>query len=293
MWDEKNNVHILKERPMKVNLFEVKEEHGYESNWWKHIRCLDFGFIENVRNMGSYIVEENDILWLNQRAPEGFFEKYWFIATDMGVERTNKSEISEVLTKSLVEFVRAHGKMPFGCSIFKEFKNKSIQINFEPNKFDKVVMKLSPGEFDIEDVQNFFRGLISVEQNPAESTFEEDKGEDKPKPKAKPRSTKPSIFPSGERITINKGEIKEIEKRKQSYEGREFYQYILHLINGIYELEGQPEIDFPEVFAQISESLYDKKNPQVGDIIFCKGRTKRDWTYGDLVHNIRTLNILK
>ena len=250
-------------------------------------------FVENIRNLRSYIVEEDDILCLNQRAPEGYFEKYWFIATDMGVERTDKSEVKELLTKSLVEFVRAHKKMPFGCSVFKEFKNKSIQVNFEPNKFDKVIMKLSPGEFDIEDVQDFFKGLDSVELNPAESTFEEDRGLNKPKPKSKPRSTKPQIFPSGERIIINRGEITEIEKRKQSYEGREFYQYILHLINGTYELDGEPEEDFPEVYAQISESLFDKKNLKVGDVIYCKGRTKRDWTYGDIVHNIRTLNILK
>ncbi|MHA1112051.1 MAG: hypothetical protein ACTSRE_13165 [Promethearchaeota archaeon] len=292
MWDEKNNVYVLKGRIMKVNLYEVKDEHGYESNWWKHIRSEDFGFFEKLWSLGSYIVEEDDILYLNQRAPEGYFEKYWFIATDMGVERTDKSEVNEVLTKSLVEFVRTQGKMPFGCFVSKEFKNKNIQVNFEPNKFDKIIMKLSPGEFDIEDVQDFFRDLETVDINPADSTFEESRGIMKPKPKSKPKSTKPQIFPSGERIIINKGEITEIEKREQSYEGRAFYQYMLHLINGSYELEGEPEEDFPEVYAQISESLYNKKSPQVGDMIYCKGRTKRDWTFGDIVHNIRTLKIL-
>lgn len=290
MWDEKNNVYALKGRIMKVNLYEVKDEYGYESNWWKHIRSADFGYFEKLRNLRSYIVEDDDILILNQRAPEGYFEKYWFIATEMGVERTAKSEVTEVLTKYLVEFVRAHGKMPFGCYIFKEFKNENIQVNFEPNKFDKIAMKLTPGDFDIEDVQDFFRDLETVGENPADSVSEENNKSSKAK--SKPRSTKPQIFPSGERIIINTGEITEIEKRKQSYEGREFYQYMLRLINGTFELEGEPEEDFPEVYAQISESLYDKKNPQIGDIIYCKGRTKRDWTFGDIVHNIRTLKIL-
>jgi hypothetical protein len=110
MWGEKNNVYFLKGSAMKVNLYEVKEEHDLESNWWKHIRSSDFGYFEKLRNLRSYIVEEDDILILNQRAPEGYFEKYWFIATDMGMERTAKSEVTEVLTKRLVEFARIQGK---------------------------------------------------------------------------------------------------------------------------------------------------------------------------------------
>jgi hypothetical protein len=183
--------------------------------------------------------------------------------------------------------------MPYGCYIYKEFKNKNIQVNFEPNKFDKVIMKLTPGDFDIEDVQDFFRELKPVEENPAESESEKLEGDFKPNSEKKPRSTKPQIFPAGERIIINSGEISEIEKKKQTYEGREFYQYMLHLINGTYELEGESQEEFLEVYAQISENLFNKKNPQIGDIIYCKGRTKRDWTYGDIVHNIRTLNILE
>ena len=64
------------------------------------------------------------------------------------------------------------------------------------------------------------------------------------------------------------------------------------MINGTYALEGENEEDFEEVVAQISENLYDKMNPEIGDTIYCKGRTKNDWTYGDIVHNIRTLKIL-
>ena len=292
MWGEKNNIEFLKGSAMKVNLYEVKEEHDLESNWWKHIRSSDFGYFEKIRNLRSHIVEKDDILILNQRAPEGYFEKYWFIATDMGVERTAKSEVTEVLTKKLVDFVRTKGKIPFGCYVYREFKNQSIQLNFEPNKFDKVIMKLKPGDFDIENVQDFFRELESVEIYPAEVDSEENDEKFKPKSKSRPRSTKPQIFPAGERIIVKSGEIVVIEKRKQTYEGRDFFQFMLHLKDGIYQLEGLPDERFSEVYAQISESLFNKKNPQVGDVIYCKGRTKIDWTYGDIVHNIRTLNIL-
>ena len=277
---------------MEINLFEVKEEYGYESNWWKHIRSSDFGYFDQLQNMQAYLVEKNDFLFLNQRAVEGYFEKFWFIVTPNGLERTDSNEVKEILTKSMVEFARKYEKLPYGCYIFKEFKNKNIQINYEPDKFDKVVMRLSPGDFGIEDVQEFFGGLESVQVNPAESIKKTWSDASKRRESSTRRLTGSKLFASGKRIVIQRGELKKIEKRERNYEGKIYFQYLLHLTEGIYEIEDEEEKNFKELIAQISESLYDKIEPQIGDCIYCKGRTKNDWTLGDIVYNIRTLKIL-
>jgi hypothetical protein len=277
---------------MEINLFNVKEEYGYESNWWKHIQSEDFGFFDHLQNMQAYPAEVNDILFLNQRAPEGYFEKFWFIVTPNGLERTDLSEVKEILKTSMVDFVQKCEKLPFGCFVYKEFKNKKIQINYEPDKFDKIVMKFSPGDSGIEDVQDFFGGLESITTNPAENV--EVKKLDKSR-KQNPKinqGPKLKLFPSGIRIVIKRGTIQNIEKIEQNYEGRVYYQYMLYLKEGIYELENEKEQNFKEVLAQISENLYEKIGPKIGDCIYCKGRTKNDWTFGDIVHNIRTLKIL-
>jgi hypothetical protein len=153
-------------------------------------------------------------------------------------------------------------------------------------------MKLSPGDFGIEDVQDFFGGLESVKVNPAENI--KDKWSEEPKQGIpnKTRASKPNLFPSGKRIVIKKGIVQKIDKREQNYEGRVYYQYLLYLKDGEYELENEEERIFKELIAQISENLYNKMDPQIGDSIYCKGRTKNDWSLGDIVHNIRSLKII-
>ena len=273
---------------MKVNLFEIKDEYGYNSNWWKHISSENFAFHERLQNLGSYEVEENDIIFLNERAPEGYFKKFWFIATDMGLERTDISEVKEVLIKSLIDFVNSHGKLPYGCVVGKIFKNKKVQIEFQPNKFDKIILKYSPGDFGIEDVQEFFQGLDTTDINPVDlNTVKAQK-----KSSAKPRTQKTKLFEANQKIVVHSGKIKSVEESVRKYEDEVFTVYILHIENGEYQLEGNGKTPFNSIIAQISENLFNKKNPKPGDTVYLKGRTKNDWTLGDIIHNIRTLNIL-
>lgn len=272
---------------MKVNLFDVKDQYGYESKWWKHISSATFGFHDKLNDIGSYEVEENDILYLNQRAPEGYFEKFWFIVTDMGVERTDLAEVKEVLSERLVDFVKTNKKFPYCCIVAKIFKNKKVQVNFEPSDFDKVVFKFSPGDFGIEDVQEFFEGLSTVTVNPAD-TGGSIQSTRKVSPKPKPTKTK--LFPADRRIIVHRGEIREIQESTRKYEDEVYTVFILRLENGAYELEGENEEPFHSVIAQISEKMYERKALKIGDTVFLKGKTKNDRKLGDIIHNIRTLN---
>jgi hypothetical protein len=273
---------------MKVNLFEIKDEYGYDSNWWKHIRSKDFGYNERLQNMGAYEVEENDILYLNQRAPEGYFEKFWFIVTSEGLERTDLSEVKDILSKNLIEFVKSKSKLPQFCVVGKLFKNKKVQIEFQPNKFDKIIMKYSPGDFGIEDVQEFFQGLDTAEVSPITESIVKTQ----PRSSVKSPSQKQKLFAADQKITIHNGKIVNIEENIRKYEDEVFTVYILHIENGVYELEGDAKTSFESIIAQISENLFRNKNPKIGDAVFLKGRTKNDWNFGDIIHNIRTLNIL-
>ncbi|MBN2154680.1 MAG: hypothetical protein JW776_01370 [Candidatus Lokiarchaeota archaeon] len=275
-------------RIVEVNLFEINDRHSLQSNWWHHIKIKDFGFLERLQNIASYEVELGDILFLKQKAPEGFFEKYWFIVTDKGVERTDLSEIKEVLSESLVDFVNRNGKLPYSCVVAKLFKNKKVQVNYEPTYYDIIVMKFSPGDFDIEDVQGFFEDLDAVEMNPIDSGLVTKARTVTP---STSKSKKVKLFPPNKRITIQKGTIQNIEEMTQKYEGEIYSVYLLHLVEGIYEVEGEGETSFDEVYAQISENLFNKMNPKVGDSVYCKGRTKNHFKLGDIVHNIRTIKL--
>ncbi len=272
---------------MEVNLFEVGEENGFSSNWWFHISSKNFGFHTSLKNIAAYEVENNDVLMLKEKNIEGYFRSFWFIVSNNEVRRSEKEEIQEVLSSQIIHFVSKHKKLPYKCRA-KLHANRNVRIYYQPTQYDKIVMLFRPGDYSIEDVYDFFDGLDTIEGNPIEISSKTAKFEGF---SLRKNSRNPSLFLSGQRITIQKAKINLIEEKERKYGDKAFTVYLLHLINGEFELENKERGEFDNIIAQVSENLYKSSILQPGNIVYLKGRTKNDWELGDIVHNIRVIEV--
>jgi len=277
---------------MEVNLFDVRDKYGLESNLWFHISRETFGFRQILKNADQYEVEEDDILCAKQRVPEGYFETIWFVVRDGEVEKASLNDVKVILSKSLITFITNYKKMPYSCEVSEYYKNKSVKITYTPTQYDKVIMKFTPADLGMEEIHDFFRGLEISGENPSSDNESETKSQFQVKRSTVTlkKSSRIRQFTPNQKITILKGKITDIQQDKRYYQEELYNVYILHLVEGVFEIDGD-EREFEELYAQISENLYNKQEPQIGQDVYCTGRTHNDRNLGDIVHNIRTLKL--
>lgn len=277
---------------MEVNLIDIRDKYGLEGNWWFHINSENFGFHQGLKNISEYEVEEDDILYLKQRVPEGFFETIWFVVRDGDVVKASLSDVKGILSKSLMNFITEYKKLPFSCVVSEYYKNKSVKITYAPTQYDKVIMKFTPADLGMDEIHDFFRDLESNVENPISDNERKIKPQFQMKQSTtRPqKSTKNRLFAANQKITILRGKITNIQQNTRTYQEELYNVFILRLEKGVFEIDGE-EHDFEELYAQISENLYNKHKPQIGMSVYCTGRTHNDWTLGSIVHNIRTIKL--
>jgi len=65
-----------------------------------------------------------------------------------------------------VEDIRKNKEFPYACKLTKFFKNGAAQVNHNPTQHDKFPIKIVPKQYDIPDIEEFFKDLKTEGKNP-------------------------------------------------------------------------------------------------------------------------------
>lgn len=143
-----------------INFNEISDD--LSGTWWHHISSSSFLFTETPPQIEAYMVQHGDILihkeiLLGDRFPSVRYH----LVTENSTRRIQNYEVKGLLVKCLIEYVKEHERLPSNCRAVKEFKNKSVQINFTPSNNVNFALKVMAKQNDIADPVAFFREVKS------------------------------------------------------------------------------------------------------------------------------------
>jgi hypothetical protein len=149
---------------MKLNINKIQDD--LEGDWWLHIHSTNFGFESGIFNLTDHDVEKGDIL-IHKKIKEGdrFPTIRYHKITDKGTTNLENSEVKELLTVKLVDYIRKSKKLPYGCNVVKFFKNGAAQVNYKPSDYDNFSLKIMPKEHGVNNTEEFLKDLV-VSENP-------------------------------------------------------------------------------------------------------------------------------
>jgi hypothetical protein len=148
------------EKGFPINFNEISDD--LSGTWWHHISSSSFLFTETPPQIEAYKVQPDDILihkeiLLGDRFPSVRYH----VVTETSTQRMDNYNVKALLVKKLVEYVKEHDRLPSNCRVVKEFKNKSVQINFNPSKSVNFALKVVAKTHDIADPVSFFKKVKS------------------------------------------------------------------------------------------------------------------------------------
>lgn len=147
-----------------------------KSNWWHRVCTKNFGFMERIPLLKHCKLMENDVLIHKElKETDKFPVVRYFYVIDKEPLLMSNEDIKRQLADKLVEFVLAHQKLPFACSVVKGFKNGNVQIDYTPQKWVNFALKMTPKRmlrYNIEDddIFAYFSQFSTINQNPLEFT---------------------------------------------------------------------------------------------------------------------------
>ena len=170
--DENNNSNIKKEKKGKdidtrkefiINLHSIPDQ--MESTWWCILDPVYFTLTSKIPLLSSCKVKEGCILIQKLKPESGFIQlQYYYVDIKGEVIYMGKNNncIKPYLNAGLMDYVLTHNKLPHKCTYIQAFKNGNVQIDFNPNKFDKYSLKIGKKRglaLGIDNLETFFSGL--------------------------------------------------------------------------------------------------------------------------------------
>lgn len=269
---------------VSINLREIHDD--LEGNWWLYIRSADFGFKEHIslKEMGSFEAADGDVFIHKFKAEGERFPqvRYHLIQDELALQLEGK-RIREHLARKLIEYVTANHKLPFGCSLSKEFKNNSAQVDYHPAEFENFALRIEPEMMD----PSALKGLPVEPTNPlADPSMS---NQIQPIPNALDLEKIAAEDPKGKSsVCIFNAEVVNLEKRESTFQEHVNIFYLVQIKGG----EAAPDTKkstlhrpFEKINIKISDSLKDKVDLKPGDRITFNGKLKKD-KKGVLLQNI-------
>ena len=272
---------------MQIDLSTIHDDLG--GNWWLHHRAKDFGFLDKIKDQSAHEVEADDIL-IHKQILEGerFPAIRYHAVTATGTRPVTNQEAKDIMTRSLVAFVKATGKLPFACTFAKTFKDGAAQVDYAPTTWDKFAIKIH----GIDDPQAFFQ-RESVPSNPA-IPGSTSKPAPRPQGKAAKVTSEPTIeaiaAATGGPVSIFDAEVTAIERRESTFQDEVTVFYLVGLKGGTAAPDTKKATGhqpFTEIRARLSDTIMDEAKLAPGDRITFNGRLKDDKYFGLLLQNVK------
>ncbi len=283
---------------MQIDLATIEDD--FESNWWQYIRVSsDFAFLNNVKNIHEFEVEDDDILIHKTMEEDAdtnrrYVSKRYHQILEGEAFLIEGNDVRELMATNLTQFMLKSKKLPFGMEIEKVFQNKKVKVKFTLSEYDSFVLKIDSTPFniptehsspDFNDIEIYFKDLPEAESNP----LQEGVGGTIRKLNATP-TLEAVAAESGGKVFIKDALIETIEKRSSTFQQHETIFYILSVKDGKASAEGKKESlyrEFDNVNVKCSENAMEKFALEVNDHIAFNGKLKKHRSFGWIIQNIR------
>lgn len=276
----------------EVDLNQVND--GLNGYWWNRIRVRDFCFLESLYTKEKVKLEIGDVLIHKEKKEGEHFPtiRYYIVDEGMVLLLDNKS-IKNHLKRELIKFVNEKNLLPFNCSYTKGFKNGNIQVDYSPTKFDNFALTITPEDYpENEDFEYMYKKGLKSAPNPLES------GEDGCSYTIKPITFSNLSLIKGvkDKIFVKRGTVEDFNKRREYFQEHHTSFYLVKLKDVEASADDSGEFmarQIPEIIIRLTKVSYLELNLKKGDIVSFAGFFKNDKKYGELVQNIRKVDILK
>ncbi|WP_457559208.1 hypothetical protein [Candidatus Harpocratesius sp.] len=280
---------------VKLNLFEAGD--GLNSSWWIRIRSNDFAFQYSISDQEQADAEEDDIL-IHKEILDGdrYPTKRYHLVLDGELAQIDGKVAREILSEKVANYIKNHSKLPFQCEFTKVVKTgPKINLYYNPNESDGFKLTLLPEwifenheEKSIKELEEFFKKLPKTHDNLLSTSGDPTYSVE---PVESANIIEQVATESGKNsVYIRNGRITEIDLRKSYYMGHETIFYLLHIKGGTAapdrkQTSIQKEFEF--INAKCSESVMEKNELKVGDMVNFLGKLKNDKKLKIILQNIR------
>lgn len=127
---------------------------AYDPDWASFVdpKTLRFERVSGFVPIGALVAEK--------RREDERVVTYFFVAEANGLRQLDdKAAAQPILQDMLLRQAEQSGRLPMHCTLGRSFKNGSIELIYEPNRYDRFVCKISPQDVGGKDPIAMFQAL--------------------------------------------------------------------------------------------------------------------------------------
>ena len=265
---------------MKIDITEIEDD--LEGPNWNYFRVSsDFAYLNYIPDHHAVEVLDDDILMHKQMETndQGFTypAKRYHQILDGEAFQVDGKDVRELMAHNVIKYAKENKKLPFACHVKKLYKNNNMDIEYDPNNFDKFVLKISPElcNMEADEMVEFFNQLPKTTKN----VLDENSVGVKIEPIAGNPVIEQVAMESGkDKVYVKEAEILAIDLRKSFFQGSETIYYLLQIQGGSAAPSDDKEVlwrDFEKMNVKCSDGAMDKYELKVGDKITFNGKLKK------------------
>ncbi|MHA1679526.1 MAG: hypothetical protein ACTSUE_00865 [Promethearchaeota archaeon] len=279
---------------MVLDLNDVKD--GLSGDWWVRIRASDFGYQTRVKNQSDAEVDKDDILIHKEiKEDEGLrfpVVKYHVVVQGDALSEIDKIKARQHLAVKLLQFMKDHDGLPFACTYDKTFKNGSVQLKYNPTKYDSFTLKLAATDLP-EGLADKIPTFPVNEVNPLGSNRTGKKNQVfLKKITVLDPAISSAVNVSGGTVHIFDAKVTNVTKRSYTFDEKEIVYYVLDVVDGRCAPDSKKSTmksRFKSARVKISNNLMISTNVKVKDSVTLRGRLKDDRFLGFIIQNVRKI----
>ena len=279
-----NKIHVI---VMKINIKDIDD--GLNGGLWSLFKADSFAFFDKVSIATEIEMADGDFLvhkaWIeNERFPQ---VKYHFMLGNDLLEVDN-STVKDRLGELLLKYTAKHKKLPFAVIYEKDFKNGSVQMNYQPAQYQNFAIKISPDDYKGDgDLISYLKSMPAETENPLAAIGDLRLATITPmRDSALVRS-----FAVNGSVSIEDAVVTDINLKSEIFQEHETISYLIQVKGGFLTdgKKGGRKEPLEVLNFRISDNLYENTKLVKGDKVTLKGKISVNKNMGFILQNIRKI----